>query len=365
MAAFQVPYVDIAAQNQQLKAAMLEAVARVIDSGQLILGPEVAELEQELAEALAVPFVVGVNSGTDALILALRLHGIGPGDEVITVSHSFFATAAAICLVGAKPVYVDLDPATMLMDPGQLASARTARTRAVLPVHLNGWVCDMEPIVAFCQRHDLILIEDVAQAMGSFWMGRAAGSFGTGAFSLHPLKVLSALGDAGFLSVHSEAHAEQVRQMRNLGLVDRDHCAWISGNSRLDSVQAAMLRVKLQHYQAWIQTRNAYAALYRRGLAGKVELPPDDPRCETNYAAFVIRHPDRDRLQVHLAQKGVSTKVHYPVPIHRQQPYAKFQSNPLPMTEQVVSTCLSLPIHQTLSPEQIDYVISCIYSYLN
>ena len=338
-----VPYVDLAGQHQALRGELLDAVGRVLDHGQFILGPEVEALETQLSAYLGAEQVVSVSSGSDALLLALRLCEIGEGDEVITVSHSFVATASAIMLAGATPVFVDIDESSMVMDPAKLEAARTPRTRAVLPVHLNGTLCDMASIQAFCERHGLALIEDAAQALGACISGRFAGTFGIGAFSLHPLKVLGACGDAGFVALRNDDAASKLRRMRNVGLRDRDHCEIVAGNSRLDALQAAILKVKLQHLDDWLTVRRGHADAYREALDGRVLLPP-----EGSYSAFVIRHPDRDALLAALRQRGIDAKVHYPLAIHQQPAFAHLPRPPLPVTERVVGEIVSLPVSAEL-----------------
>lgn len=356
-----IPYVDLAAQAAPLRERLLEAVGKVLDHGQFILGPEVAELERRLSESLDGRHVVGVNSGTDALLLALRLRGIGPGDEVLTPSHSFFATATAIDLVGATPVFVDVDERTMQIDPARVAGAIGPRTKAILPVHLNGSTCAVDELATLAGEHGLELVEDCAQALFVRRRGRPVGTFGTGCYSLHPLKVLSACGDAGFVAVESEEDAERLRRMRNLGLRDRDHLAEVSGNSRLDTLQAALLLVKIERVEAWIAARRAHAAAYRKALAGRVVLPPEEDGDEFVYSAFVVRHPERDRLRRELAARGIEAKVHYPVPIHLQEPYRdRPLRHPLPVTERVCSEILSLPVTPELSAEGRAAVIAAV-----
>jgi len=361
-----VPYVDLAAQVFPLRTELLEAVSRVCAHGQFILGPEVAELETRIAARLGLRHVVGVASGTDALILALRLAGVGAGCEVLTVSHSFFATATAICLVGATPVLVDVDERTMLLDPEALERAWTPRTRAVLPVHLNGFPCEMDRIVDFCSRRSLALIEDCAQAFGARFDGRSVGSFGIGCFSLHPLKVLSALGDAGFVSVGDPEQAERLRRLRNLGLADRDHCVEVSGNSRLDTLHAALLLVKLRYLDEWLEARRAHAEAYRDALADLIDPPPmGDRRREPVWTTFVIRHAERDRLRAALARRGIDAKIHYPIPIHLQAAFGHLGPfPPLPRTERVVAAMLSLPVSPELSPRDRGRVIDILRSEL-
>ncbi len=358
-----IPYIDLVSHHAALRAEILEAVGRVLDHGQFVLGPEVAAFEAEIARRLDVRHVIAVGTGTDALVLALRARGVGPGDEVITVSHSFVATATAVRLVGATPVLVDVDDATMTMDPLALEHAVTARTKAVIPVHLGGWPCDLTAIQDVCNRHDLHLIEDCAQSVGARHRGRSVGTYGVGCFSLHPLKVLSALGDGGFLTTHSDEEAALFRKLRNNGLRDRDHVQLVSPNSRLDTVQAAALLVKLKYLDGWVAQRRAHADAYREALGAVVRvLPPEHPRDLCVYSTFVIRHPQRDRLAEALRRRGVDVKVHYPVPIHRQEAYATLPCAPLPVTERVVAEILSLPVTPELSVAGREQVIEAVRS---
>jgi dTDP-4-amino-4,6-dideoxygalactose transaminase len=352
-----VPYVDLGRQNAALEPEILEAVACVLRRGDFILGREVHSFESRVASLLGVRHVVGVANGTDALVLALRGLDIGPGHEVITVSHSFLATATAIVLAGATPVFVDVDPETMLLDPARVEAAIGPRTRALLPVHLNGFACDMDGIVELCRAHRLALVEDCAQALGTRWRGQAVGSFGVGCFSLHPLKVLSACGDAGFLSTNDDALAARLRELRNLGLRDRDNCAWVSGNHRLDTLQAAILEVKLNRLPLWLEARAAHARAYREALQGFVELPPESPRCQPNNGVFVVRHDERDLLLARLRESGIDAKVHYPLAIHQQPPFAGFATCPLPATEATVRRILSLPVSPELDETQRGLVV--------
>jgi len=358
-----IPYVDLPAQHAAIEDEILEAVRRVLRHGWFILGPEVQALEAALAARIGVRHVVGVGNGTDALALALRAHGVGPGHEVITVSHSFFATASAIEMVGAVPVFVDIHPDTLLMDPALLEGALTSRTRAVMPVHLMGHPCDMDAIGAFCDAHGLALIEDAAQSIDARWQGRAVGGFGTGCFSMHPLKNLAACGDAGFVSTDDDAIAGWVRQARNIGIRGRDHCDFVSGNSRLDAMHAAILGVKLEHLDAWTVRRREHAAAYRIALEGHLRLPPAEPEHgQAVYHAFVVRHPQRDRLMAALGDQGIATKVHYPIPIHRQPAFARHATGPLPHTERAVAEILSLPVFPELCDGDRERVILALVS---
>jgi dTDP-4-amino-4,6-dideoxygalactose transaminase len=361
-----VPYVDLVALHAPLKERLLEAVGRVLDHGQFVLGPEVAELESKLAERLGVVDVVGVNSGTDALVLALRLAGVGSGDEVLTVSHSFVATATAIGLIDAVPVFVDIADETMLMDPDRLEEAITPRARAVVPVHLNGSPCDMTAIQEICHRHGLALVEDCAQAFGAEHLGRPVGTFGLGCFSLHPLKTVSVCGDGGFVAVHDQRDAERLRQWRNIGLQDRDHCRWLSGNSRLDTIQAAILLAKLEVVEDWIAARRRHAAAYRKALGSlDLRLPHQEVEGDLGtVTAFVIRHRRRDELQRRLVDRGIDAKVHYPLAIHQQEAFAAWNRGVLPVTERVVNEILSLPSGPQLSDADRNRVVAAVAASL-
>jgi dTDP-4-amino-4,6-dideoxygalactose transaminase len=358
-----IPYVNLAAHNAALKSELLAAVARVIDHGQFINGPEVAQLESALATWLGVPHVIGVSNGTDALVLGLRLAGVGPGDEVICPSHSFVATATAIRLVGATPVFADLDEATMNLDVASTEAAITPRTRAVMPVHLNGFPADLTALSNLCQSHGLQLVEDCAQAVGARHHGQSVGTLGIGCFSLHPLKVLSAIGDAGFITVPTAEQAARLKQMRNLGLVDRDHCAHPDPNNRMDTVHAAMLLAKLPHLPEWVAARQAHAAAYRTALKDTVTLPPEDGPHRQVYSAFVVRHPKREALIAHLATRGIDAKIHYPIPIHRQEAFRAFATRELPVTDRVCETIVSLPVTPELSVAQRGEVISAVLEF--
>jgi dTDP-4-amino-4,6-dideoxygalactose transaminase len=363
-----VPYVDLPAQHARLKTRLLEAVGRVLDHASFILGPEVELFENRFAALCGAAHAVGVNSGTDALLLALTTLGIGPGDEVITVPNSFVATASCIALAGARPVFVDVGP-DYLMDPEALEAAITPRTRAIMPVHLTGRPADMGRILQVARRHGLAVIEDCAQAVGAAWEGHPVGSQGTiGCFSLHPLKNLNACGDAGVLTTQDAALAERLRRARNLGLRDRNHCQQFSGNSRLDTLQAALLLVKMDYLEEWTSARQANARFYRQALAGLegLELPfPERPQERSVYHLFVVQAEDRDRLQAYLAERGVGTAVHYPVPIHLQPAAAYLGWGPgsFPRAERQATRILSLPVYPELSSEQRHYVAACIREF--
>ncbi len=355
-----VPYVDLPAQHAPLEEELLEAVRRVLRHGGFILGPEVRELEEKLAERLGVPRVVTVANGTDALTLAMQVRCIGRGDEVLVPSHSFLASAHAVRLVGAEPVFVDIEPERMLLDPDRLEAGLTPRTKAVMPVHLGGHPCHMDRIGAFAEEHGLVVIEDCAQAIGTTWRGRCVGDFGTGCFSLHPLKTLSAPGDAGFVTVHDEETAERLELTRNFGLLDRDHTAFVTDHSRLDTVHAAMLLVKLRHLDAWIERRRAHAAAYTEALAGAYRLIEVPEEAGPTWSTYVVRHPERDRIMEAVRARGFDVKVHYPVPIHRQAPYADTGPWDLRETERGVEEMMSLPVTPELADEDRDALTAAL-----
>ena len=354
-----VPYVDLVRQNEADREAILEAVGRVIDHGQYINGPEVRNFEARMADFTGSRHVIGCSSGTSALTLALRAHGIGPGDEVVTVSHSCVATATSIRLVGATPVFADIDPETGLIDPAAVRAMVTASTRAVLPVHLGGAPCPMDDLVELCAEHGMALIEDCAQAIGARYDGRHVGNFGTGCFSLHPLKTLSALGDAGFITTDDDALAERLVMLRNIGLRDRDHLELVGENARLDAIHAAILLVKLERLPEWIAARNAHARAYE-ALSDCVSLFRLPERAEPAYSCFAVRHPRRNELLRRLTDAGVDAKIHYPIPIHRQTPFRNDGPVSLPATERVVEDILSLPVAPEVSAQQIDHVIHLV-----
>jgi dTDP-4-amino-4,6-dideoxygalactose transaminase len=358
-----IPYVDLVKQNEAFRPQILQAVDRVLQHGQFINGPELAELEGMLAAKLGVSHVVGTGSGTSALTLSMRALGIGPGDEVITVAHSYVATATSIQLLGATPVFVDIDPKTALMDPQQLPAGLSARTKAVVPVHLGGVACDMDPIAAFCEQHGLHLIEDCAQAIGASYRGRSVGSFGTGCFSLHPLKSLAACGDGGFITTNDEERAALLRKLRSLGHRDRDHVDVASENARLDTLQAAIILVKLPRLDDWIATRREHAAAYTAALAPHFEITAVTDGCEPAFSTFVIRDDARDDIIKHVHEHGFDAKVHYPVPIHEQRALQSVECPALPHTESLIRRIISLPVSPELDPSDRDRLIRILVDW--
>jgi dTDP-4-amino-4,6-dideoxygalactose transaminase len=364
-----IPYVDVAAQHAVIKEQLLAAVGRVIDDGHFILGEDVSQFERQFAERCGVRYALGVNSGTDALILALRALGVGPEDEVITTPNSFVASTSCIRLLGAKPVFVDVGEDYNL-DPRQLAAAITGRTKAILPVHLTGRACDMSAIQAVARAHgDIPIVEDCAQAVIAEHAGTRVGSFGNiGCFSLHPLKTLNACGDGGVLTTDDPDLYEKLVIMRNIGLRTRDDCVMWSGNSRLDTVQAAMLLVKLRFLDEWTERRRENAAWYRSKLADVpgIRLPaPEIPGDRAVYHTFVVQADRRDELRAHLSSAGIGTGVHYPVPIHLSTAGRElgYSAGRFPVTEAQARAIVSLPVYPELTEDKIDVVCGQIRAY--
>ena len=362
-----IPLVDLKAAYHRLQAEIDAAVARVLASGWYILGPEVRAFESEFAAYLGVEHAVGVASGTDAVLLALRALGVGPGDEVITVAHTAVATVTAIELCGATPRLVDIDPVTYTLDPTHLAAAITPRTRAIVPVHLYGAPADLDAILAVARAHGLLVVEDCAQAHGARTQGRTVGTLGdAAAFSFYPTKNLGALGDGGAVATNRPEVAERLRLLRQYGWRERYVSDVAGTNSRLDELQAAILRVRLGHLEAENEARRRLAARYDAALAGlPIALPAARPADCPVYHLYVIRAAARDALAEHLRARGIGTGVHYPVPVHRQPAYAHLGYGPgsLPATEAAAAEVLSLPMYPDLTEGAVDTVAAAIRAY--
>ncbi|HET9326383.1 MAG TPA: DegT/DnrJ/EryC1/StrS family aminotransferase [Candidatus Eisenbacteria bacterium] len=363
----QVPLLDLKAQYADIKNDIDQAVHRVLDSARFIGGPEVSGLEEEIARYCRSPQAIACASGTDALLLALRGLEVGPGDEVVTTAFSFFASAGTIANVGARPVFVDIDPRTYNLDPHRLEAAITPLTKAVVAVHLYGQCCDLTAIKAVCDKHQLFLIEDAAQAIGSEWEGRRAGSVGDlGCFSFFPSKNLGAFGDGGIMTARDAALAERVRLLREHGAKPKYYHALVGTNSRLDALQAAVLRVKLRHLDRWSEKRAKNAALYDQLFEGaRLTRPYRDARTRHIYNQYVIRVPQRDALRQHLTDRGVGTEIYYPVPLHLQQCFASlgYREGDMPQSEAAAREVLALPIYPELTEEQIRYVAACVRDF--
>jgi dTDP-4-amino-4,6-dideoxygalactose transaminase len=360
----QIPPLDLLPEIDLLWGEIQSAVSDVIRSGQFVLGPQVRAFESEIAERLSVKHAIACNSGTDALVLGLRALGIGPGDEVITTPFTFYATAEAISLVGAEPVFVDIEPRTFNIDPSQIPAALTPRTKAVVPVHLFGHAADLDPILELSRRHGLTVLEDVAQAFGGRYRGRPLGSIGhAGAFSFYPTKNLGAFGDAGLLATNDDHVAELARKLRTHGSLRRDCNEMIGYNSRLDEIQAAVLRVKLPHVESWNSQRQTAAVTYRRLLADIAGVVPPlvEEYADHVFNQFTVRiiGRNRDAIQKALAQAGIGTNVYYSVPVHRLPVYADHHCH-LPVAELAAREVLSLPMGPMLPNAAIGRVADAL-----
>jgi len=365
--AMTVPLLDLKAQYADIRQDIDDAMRRVMESTRFIGGPEVSGLEQEVARYSQCAHGIACASGTDALLLSLRALGIGAGDEVVTTAYSFFASAGTIANVGATPVFVDVDPRTYNLDPHRLEAAITARTKAVVAVHLFGQCCDLPAVKAICDKHKLWLIEDAAQAIGSEWEGRRAGSVGDfGCFSFFPSKNLGGAGDGGMMVTQSPEHADRVRLLRDHGARPKYHHHIVGTNSRLDALQAAILRVKLRHLDRWSEARARNASLYNQLFEGsRVGRPFHDPRTRHIYNQYVIRVAGRDELKQHLADRGVSTEIYYPGPLHLQKCFSMlgYKTGDMPHAEAACGETLALPIYPELTEEQIRYVAANVRDF--
>lgn len=358
-AARTIPYVNLAAQYADERDELLPLIDRALATGQWIGGDAVAELESEIAAYCGVKHAVALNSGTDALIFGLAALGIGPGDEVITPPNSFIASTAAIVHVGARPVFADVLP-DQNIDPERVEATITPRTKAIMPVHLTGRIADMGAIISIARRHSLLVIEDAAQAMGSRYAGQHAGAIGhVGCFSTHPLKNLNACGDGGIVATNDDEVAQRVRLIRNHGLFDRDTAVRFGQVSRMDSLQAAILKFRLRRLDAVIAARRRNADLYRALLDPEhIFVPPCRPFEFNSFHTMVVQVDDRDALKARLAEHGVGTAIHYPVPIHLQPAAAAlgYRAGDFPVTERQAKRILTLPVHQYLTEGDIHYV---------
>jgi dTDP-4-amino-4,6-dideoxygalactose transaminase len=363
-----IPFLDLQAQYAAHRAELDAAVAAVLRRGDFVLGEELSAFEHEFAAYAGCAHAVGVASGLDAIELALRALDIGPGDEVITAANSFIASALGISKTGALPVLVDVDPRTRNLDPAAAAEAVTDRTRVILPVHLYGMPADMDAVRDLAAARDLRVVEDAAQAHGARWHGRAIGSMGDlAAFSFYPGKNLGAYGDGGAVTTNAAEWAERVRRLRNYGSVVKYHHDELGGNSRLDTLQAAVLRVKLRHLDGWNEARRRIATRYNEGLCGvgDLGLPWTPNGVEPVFHLYVITTAYRERLMRHLQERGVATLIHYPVPIHLQPAYAAlgWTRGAFPVTERLAVESLSLPIYPELSDEQMAHVIEAVRAF--
>ena len=370
-----VPLLALDRQYAVLRDAIRGALDRVCDSGKFVLGPDVHDLEAELAQSLSVPHVISCASGSDALLLALMAFDIKPGDEVILPSYTFFATASAVTRLGAVPIFADIDPITYLIDPADVKKKISKRTKAIVPVHLFGRTADMDAILPIAKTAGLPVVEDAAQSILSTWHGRCSGAIGdVGCFSFYPTKNLGGVGDGGFLTTTRDDIAARLKLLRVHGMEPRYYHQVVGINSRLDSLQAAVLRVKLPHLDAWTTARQVNAARYQQlfaeyDLAGHVAVPGDESRGRHVWNQFVIRAPggQRDSLRKHLAACGVGTEIYYPVPLHMQQcfEYLGWQKGDLPQTELAAEETLALPIFPELTEEEQQTVVGRIAEFFH
>ena len=369
-----VPALDLKAQYASLRDEIEPVVRAVLESQYFILGPEVSGFEAEVAEYCQVGQAVGCASGSDALLLPLIALGVGPGDEVITSPYTFFATGGAIWRTGAKPVFVDIEPDTFNLDPTRVEAAVTANTRVILPVHLYGQTADMAPILEIASRHGLSVLEDAAQAIGASYQGRRAGGLGhVSAFSFYPSKNLGGFGDAGMVTTNDPDLAHKVALLRVHGMEPKYHHHEVGFNSRLDALQAAVLRVKLRHLDAWTEARRDAARRYRElfstaGLGDRVVLPVERAGHHHVYNQFVIRVPAaaRDPLRAQLSARRVGTEIYYPIPLHLQVCFAPLGHRPgdFPVSEAAAAETIALPIYPELSADAQDYVVEAVTEFL-
>lgn len=361
-----VPFVDLTREYKELRETIDAALSKVMQAGYFVEGEELEAFESEFAEYTDAAYGIGVNSGSDALTLALRALGVDEGDEVIVPSHTFISTANAAVKNGARPVFVDIDPQTLVMDPDAAAEAITDRTAAIVPVHLYGHPVEMDLILDLAETHDLAVVEDASQAHGATYRGERVGQFGdVGCFSLYPTKNLGAYGDAGVMVTDDEGVAERLHSLRDYGRTDKYRFERIENHSRLDELQAAILREKLAYLDEWNERRRHAAARYKDRLSNTRAEPQsvaDD--VEHVYHLFVVKHPERDALQRHLDDVGVSSLIHYPIPVHEQPAYDHLEPrHDLSVTEEAVDEIISLPIHPWIRDEELETVAQAVATF--
>jgi dTDP-4-amino-4,6-dideoxygalactose transaminase len=370
-----VPLCDLQGQYRELAPQIHEALARVLQSGQVILGPEVAALEREVARYCGAGYAVGCASGTDALSLALHAVGVGRGDEVILPAFTFFATVGSVCRAGARPVLVDIDPVTLNLDPRQVADKITGRTRAILPVHLYGQCCEMEPLWHLAERHDLAILEDAAQAIGAEYQGKRTGTLGAiGCFSFYPTKNLGCYGDGGMTMTNDPDWAARMARLRVHGMEPKYQHKELGWNARLDALQAAVLRVKLPHLDRWIEARQQAARRYdllieEHGLGQSLERPTVLPQRRHVFNQYVVRvrGGQRDGLVKHLQAERIGCEIYYPIPLHRQEclAYLGHVEGDFPVSEEASRSVLALPMFPELTVDQQRRVVQSCSAFLH
>lgn len=364
-----IPFVDLKAQYLTIKDEIDDAIRDVVESCHFVLGEHVAAFELDFAKFCGTKYALGVNSGTSALHLALLAVGITPGDEVITVSDTFVATAAAICYTGARPVFVEIDPRSCTMDPAKIDAAITSRTKVIMPVHLYGGCADMDPINEVARRHNLIVIEDAAQAHGADYKGRRAGSLGDIAcFSFYPGKNLGAYGEGGAVVTDSAEYAERIRRLRDHGQSQKYYHDEVGYNYRMEGIQGAVLRVKLRHLDAWTTARRRHAAEYQAALArAAVRILEPLPDGHSAWHIFPVFTPRRNKLLEYLKRRNIGSGIHYPIPVHLQRGFAHlgYKEKDFPLTEQVCNEVLSLPMYAELPSEHLSEVVAAVHDFSN
>ena len=362
----QIPYVNMKAQWQEERNELLPIIDKILNSGQYVGGNEIDKFEEEIAKYCQVKYAVALNSGTDALTMALHLHRVGPGDEVITPPNSFIASTAVIINLGAKPVFVDVLP-NQNIDPEKIESAITNKTKAIMPVHLTGRVCNMDSIMEIADKHELSVVEDAAQAIGSKYKGKLSGSIGhVGCFSTHPLKNLNACGDGGFMTTNDEKVYIKAKAIRNHGMEDRNNVNQFGYVSRMDNLQAAILNYRLQKLDAIIEKRRKNAQSYFEAInIAEVCLPIEKKHEFNSYHTFVIQSEKRDDLKTFLRNQGIETAIHYPIPIHLQ-PAANelgYKKGDFPITEMQAEMILTLPVNQNLNQRDMENIITGVNEF--
>ncbi len=361
-----IPLVDLKKQYQEIKDEILTEVGQALDGMQLFLGKNVQAVEADFATYCGTEFGIGVGSGTDALHIAIRACGIGPGDEVITTANTFIATVEAIILAGARPVFADIDPDTYNIDTSQIEKLINDRTRAIIPVHLYGQPANMEPVRKLAKAYNLKIIEDACQAHGAEYEGKRTGSLGdVGCFSFYFTKNLGAYGEAGMITTSDPEIAGQCRMLRDHGQNAKYYHAVMGVNGRLDEIQAAILKVKLPHLDEWIENRRKLAQAYSQGLPPQLIKPVEMPWAKHVYHLYVVRTPERDKLKEWLDSKGIGAGMHYPVPIHLQEAWRRYggEEYSLPVTEKLTKEIISLPMYPELSEEEVNYICECTREY--
>lgn len=361
-----IPLVDLKEQYRGIKDEVFTEIGRILEGMQLYLGKNVQALESDFAAYCGTEFSIGVGSGTDALHLALKACGIRPGDEVITVSHTFIATVEAIIMAGARPVLVDIDPDTYTIDISKIEPAITSRTRAIIPVHLYGHPADMDPILKLARAYKLKVIEDACQAHGSEYKGKRAGSLGdAGCFSFYFSKNLGAYGEAGMVTTSDPEIAASCRMLREHGQNAKYYHSLMGTNSRIDEIQAAILKVKLPHLDDWLESRRNLAGFFNANLSSELVTPLEMPWAKHVYHLYVIRVPEREELRAYMENKGVGVGIHYPIPVHLQEAWRDYggEEVSLPVTEKITGEILSLPIYPELSIEEVSYICDCIREF--